>query len=54
MRCKSFVSSALALAFASVALADDAASDVISLTSSTFDAKVNPESLMLVEFFAPW
>lgn len=46
---------ALALAFASYALADsDAASDVISLTASDFSAKVDNEALILVEFFAPW
>ena len=31
-----------------------AASDVIELTAETFDSVVNPEQLMLVEFFAPW
>lgn len=31
-----------------------AASDVIELTAETFDSVVNPEELMLVEFFAPW
>ncbi|KAJ7638856.1 thioredoxin-like protein [Roridomyces roridus] len=41
------------LAFVSAVLADDAASDVISLTASTFSS-VNSEPLMLVEFFAPW
>ena len=30
------------------------ASDVIDLTHDNFDAVVNPESLILVEFFAPW
>ncbi|KAI0081769.1 protein disulfide isomerase [Panus rudis PR-1116 ss-1] len=30
------------------------ASDVIDLTPSNFDSIVNPEKLMLVEFFAPW
>lgn len=29
-------------------------SDVIDLTPNNFNAIVNPESLMLVEFFAPW
>jgi len=53
MRYNSVVKSALALAFAAVAVADDA-SDVINLTASTFDAKVIPEPLILVEFFAPW
>lgn len=39
-----------ALALAAVALA----SDVIDLTPDTFDEVVNPDPLMLVEFFAPW
>lgn len=30
------------------------ASDVIDLTPGNFDAVVNPEPLVLVEFFAPW
>ncbi|KIY49249.1 disulfide isomerase [Fistulina hepatica ATCC 64428] len=48
------LSSLSALAsLAAVALAADV-SDVISLTASTFEPIVNPESLMLVEFFAPW
>ncbi|PFH52764.1 hypothetical protein AMATHDRAFT_139013 [Amanita thiersii Skay4041] len=41
------------LALASLVLAD-AESDVISLTAATFEDSVNTESLMLVEFFAPW
>ncbi|KAJ6539389.1 thioredoxin-like domain-containing protein [Mycena capillaripes] len=40
------------LAFVSVVLADDA-SDVINLTAGTFSS-INSESLILVEFFAPW
>ncbi|ESK96047.1 protein disulfide isomerase [Moniliophthora roreri MCA 2997] len=60
MRCLSL--SALALALTSVVLADSteanssagAASDVLTLTAQDFEAKVNPESLILVEFFAPW
>jgi protein disulfide-isomerase A1 len=31
-----------------------AASDVINLTSENFESTVNKESLILVEFFAPW
>lgn len=50
MRFQNVVSAASLLALASVA----AASDVIDLTPDTFDDTVNPESLMLVEFFAPW
>lgn len=30
------------------------ATDVIDLTSENFSDIVNPEELMLVEFFAPW
>jgi protein disulfide-isomerase A1 len=45
------IPAALALAFASYALAD---SDVISLTASDFSSKVDTEPLILVEFFAPW
>lgn len=30
------------------------ASDVIDLNPGNFNEIVNPESLMLVEFFAPW
>ncbi|KAJ7276445.1 thioredoxin-like protein [Mycena haematopus] len=42
------------LAFVSLVLADDEVpSDVISLTAATFDS-INSESLILVEFFAPW
>ena len=48
-----FVSAATLLALAGLAYADDS-SDVISLTSSNFLSVVNKESLMLVEFFAPW
>jgi protein disulfide-isomerase A1 len=29
-------------------------SDVLSLSSSTFESSVQPEPLILVEFFAPW
>ena len=54
MRFSRLFSSATALALVSVVLAADGASDVINLTSNNFDAIVNPESLILVEFFAPW
>ena len=50
MRFQSIFSTASILALASVV----AASDVIDLTPDNFDETVNPESLMLVEFFAPW
>ena len=50
MRFQNVISTASLLALASVA----AASDVLDLTPDNFDYTVNPESLMLVEFFAPW
>jgi protein disulfide-isomerase A1 len=44
-----------ALFFATVASVYAAdTSDVLDLTASNFDEKVNPQDLMLVEFFAPW
>lgn len=48
-----FSTPAAFLAFLTVVLANEA-SDVISLTASTFESTVNAESLILVEFFAPW
>lgn len=42
------ISSLLSLAGA------EGTSDVIDLTPTNFDAIVNPEPLILVEFFAPW
>lgn len=30
------------------------ASDVIELTDSNFDEKINSEEVILVEFYAPW
>lgn len=53
MRFPRILSSAAVFTLVSV-VAADGASDVISLTSSNFDAIVNPEPLILVEFFAPW
>ncbi|KIP03072.1 hypothetical protein PHLGIDRAFT_95218 [Phlebiopsis gigantea 11061_1 CR5-6] len=50
MRFQNVISTASLLALASVV----AASDVLDLTPDNFDDTVNPESLMLVEFFAPW
>ena len=35
-------------------MADEGHSDVIELTSSTFEAETQDAGLMLVEFFAPW
>lgn len=46
----SFIS--LSIWTASVLAADG--SDVIDLDASNFDTVVKPESLILVEFFAPW
>lgn len=48
-----FSTPAAFLAFLTVVLANEA-SDVISLTASAFESTVNAESLILVEFFAPW
>ncbi|KAF8165301.1 protein disulfide isomerase [Crassisporium funariophilum] len=45
------------LALAAFAAANDANandSDVLTLTTATFESTVNAESLILVEFFAPW
>lgn len=46
-------SAASVLALATFATAEGA-SDVLSLTADTFESAVNPEPLILVEFFAPW
>lgn len=57
MRFTSFVTTASAVALASLVVADADAekpSDVLSLTQETFESTVVPESLILVEFFAPW
>jgi protein disulfide-isomerase A1 len=56
MRFSSFVSVASAIALASLVSAEDAAesSDVLNLTKDTFTSTVNPEPLILVEFYAPW
>ncbi|KDR83695.1 hypothetical protein GALMADRAFT_236030 [Galerina marginata CBS 339.88] len=48
-----FSTPASLLAFAAFVLANEA-SDVINLTAATFESTVNSESLILVEFFAPW
>ncbi|KZT39638.1 protein disulfide isomerase [Sistotremastrum suecicum HHB10207 ss-3] len=50
----SLVSSAVLLGVASFAVANDAPSEVIDLTAQNFESLVNPEPLILVEFFAPW
>ena len=45
----------IALGAASLAVAaDENPSEVLSLTATDFEDTVNPESLILVEFFAPW
>ncbi|KAF8138721.1 thioredoxin-like protein [Boletus edulis] len=57
MRLSSFVSVASAAALASLVVADTDAekpSDVVSVTQDTFESTVNPEPLILVEFYAPW
>jgi protein disulfide-isomerase A1 len=47
------VSVAAASMFATVR-ADTVPSDVLDLTSKNFKSTVDPEGLILVEFFAPW
>ncbi|KIM52478.1 hypothetical protein SCLCIDRAFT_1163340 [Scleroderma citrinum Foug A] len=58
MHISSFVSAASAVALASLAAAEGdmekKPSDVIDITQETFESTVNPEPLILVEFFAPW
>ncbi|OJA18975.1 hypothetical protein AZE42_00355 [Rhizopogon vesiculosus] len=59
MRFTSFVSVASTVALVSFASAKDAdestnISDVLNLTKDSFASTVNPEPLILVEFFAPW
>ncbi|KDQ64544.1 hypothetical protein JAAARDRAFT_118170 [Jaapia argillacea MUCL 33604] len=54
MRLSSFLSTVSALAIFGLVAAEETASDVIDLTPANFDAVVNPEPLILVEFFAPW
>ncbi|TCD69677.1 protein disulfide-isomerase precursor [Steccherinum ochraceum] len=50
MRLSTLLSSASTLAFLSFV----SASDVLDLTNASFESTVNPEPLVLVEFFAPW
>lgn len=52
MKFSSLLRSLTALALVTVAIAEDP-SDVIDVTPSNFDT-VTKESLVLVEFFAPW
>lgn len=49
----SLLTPAAFLAAASFAYAAED-SDVINLSASNFESVVNPEPLILVEFFAPW
>lgn len=51
-----FSTPASLLAFAALVLANEEAapSDVLNLTAANFETTVNGESLILVEFFAPW
>src|SRR6266699_990020 len=53
MRFSSILASTSSLILATLALAD-AASDVVDLTPSNIKSVVDPEKLVLVEFFAPW
>ncbi|KAG6866478.1 hypothetical protein C0991_003996 [Blastosporella zonata] len=53
MRLSSVSSPVCLLALASLVLGETA-SDVLKLTSSTFEETVSSNELMLVEFFAPW
>lgn len=53
MRLSSVSSPVCLLALASLVLGETA-SDVVKLTSATFEESVNANPLMLVEFFAPW
>jgi len=53
MRLSSVSSPVCLLALASLVLGE-AASDVLKLTSATFDETIGNNPLMLVEFFAPW
>jgi protein disulfide-isomerase A1 len=46
--CASLLSLYVASAFA------EESSDVLDLDASNFESTVNPEDLILVEFFAPW
>ena len=53
MRVSSILASASSLILATLALAE-VASDVVDLTPSNMKSVVDPEKLILVEFFAPW
>ena len=53
MRISSLLAPLVSLTLATLAIAE-AASDVIDLTPSNFKSVVDPEKIILVEFFAPW
>jgi hypothetical protein len=53
MRISSILASTSSLILATLALADPP-SDVIDLTPSNVKSVLDPEKLILVEFFAPW
>jgi protein disulfide-isomerase A1 len=53
MRLLPFIPAASAFVLATL-VAAEGASDVLDLKADTFESSVNPEPLILVEFFAPW
>lgn len=53
MRLSSLIPAASALAFAAL-VAAEGSSDVLDLDATNFESSVNPEPMILVEFFAPW
>lgn len=54
MRLSRVISSVAALAATALVVGAADSSDVLDLTPDNFVSTVNPESLILVEFFAPW
>lgn len=54
MRLSSWFPYTLSLSLWTASVLAAEGSDVIDLDSSNFDSIVKPESLILVEFFAPW
>ncbi|KAF8529165.1 protein disulfide isomerase [Hysterangium stoloniferum] len=54
MRVSTLLPSLLSLYLVSVFTAAEEGSDVLDLDAANFDTTVNPEALILVEFFAPW
>lgn len=53
MRLSTFFQAVSALTLAALVTAEGP-SDVLDLTAANFESSVNPEPLILVEFFAPW